>query len=72
MQELTVTLSKLATATKSARSDWCDNACAAVLALARRAGPTATEIYLTAIQVPSPSVREYAMFVLAAEGNDRG
>jgi HEAT repeat protein len=54
------------------RSDWRDNACAAVLALARRAGPTATEIYLTAIQVPNPSVREYAMFVLAAEGNDSG
>jgi hypothetical protein len=64
-------MARLATATKSARSGWRDLACAAVIALARRDGPAATDIYLAAAASTSADVRDYGLMVLAAEGDDR-
>ncbi|MGH3219927.1 MAG: hypothetical protein ACRDPY_14700 [Streptosporangiaceae bacterium] len=62
---------RLATATKSARSGWRDLACAAVIALATRDGPAATDIYLAAAASTSAVVRDYGLMALAAEGDDR-
>ena len=64
-------MTALATATKSARSGWRDLACAAVIALARRDGLAATDIYLTAAASASADVRDYGLTVLVAEGDDR-
>ncbi len=61
----------LATATKSARPGWRDLACAAVIALARRDGPAATDVYLAAAASTSADVRDYGLMVLAAEGDER-
>jgi hypothetical protein len=70
--EFSHALGELATATKSTRPDWRDNACAAVIALARRDGAAATDVYLTAIASTNPTVRDYGLDTLAAEGDDRG
>jgi hypothetical protein len=64
-------LTRLANATKSTRSDWRDNACAAVITLAKRDGPTATDVYLAAIESANPAARGYGLDVLAVEGDDR-
>lgn len=64
-------MARLATATRSARSGWRDLACAAVIALARRDGPAATDIYLAAAASTSADVRDYGLMVLAAEGDAR-
>jgi hypothetical protein len=64
-------MTALTTATKSARSGWRDLVCAAVIALARRDGPAATDIYLAAAASASADVRDYGLMVLAAEGDDR-
>jgi hypothetical protein len=45
---------------------------AAVIAIARRDGPTATYVYLAAIASANPIVRDYGLDVLAAQGDDRG
>jgi hypothetical protein len=42
-----------------------------VIALARRDGPAATDVYLTAVASTSADVREYGLMVLSAEGDDR-
>lgn len=65
-------MSELATATKHTRANWRDNACAAVIALARRDGPAATDVYLEAIASANPIVRDYGLDALAFEGDDRG
>jgi len=64
-------MARLATATKSARPGWRDLVCAAVIALARRDGPAASDIYLTAAASTSADVRHYGLMVLAAEGDER-
>jgi hypothetical protein len=58
-------------ASKSARHWWCDLACAAVIALARREGPAATDVYLAAADSAVRAVRQYGLGVLAAEGDER-
>lgn len=65
-------MSELATATQHTRANWRDNACAAVIALARRDGPAATDVYLEAIASANPIVRDYGLDALAFEGDDRG
>ena len=65
-------MSELATAAKDTQADWRDNACAAVIALARRDGPAATDVCLAAIASANPSVRHYGLDALAVEGDDRG
>jgi hypothetical protein len=65
------TMARLATATKSTRSGWRDLACAAVIALARRDGPAAMDVYLTAAASTSADVRDYGLMVIAGEGDDQ-
>jgi hypothetical protein len=65
------TLARLAAASQGARSEWCDLACATVIALARRDGPAGTDVYLTAAASASWAVRHYGLMALAAEGDDR-
>ncbi|MFI5065320.1 MAG: hypothetical protein ACHP9Z_15290 [Streptosporangiales bacterium] len=65
-------MSELATATKYTRSGWRDNACAAVIALARRDGAASTDVYLAAIASTNPTVRGYGLDALAAEGDHHG
>jgi hypothetical protein len=64
-------MSELATATKHTQVNWRDNACAAVIALARRDGAAATDVYLAAIASANPTVHDYGLDALAVEG-DRG
>lgn len=61
----------LATATKGSRHWWRDLACAAVIALARRGGPEATDVYLVAAGSADRVVRGYGLGVLEAEGDER-
>ena len=70
--QFSLAMGELATATKYTRADWRDNACAAVIALARRDGPAATDVCLAAIASANPSVRRYGLNALAVEGDDRG
>jgi hypothetical protein len=63
-------MTRLATATKDARSGWRDLACAAVIALATRDGP-GPDVYLAVAASPNAKVRDYGLMVLAAEGDDR-
>lgn len=58
-------------APNSARSWWTDLACAAVTALAKRDGPAATDVYLTAAGSSARTVRESGLMVLSVEGDDR-
>jgi len=64
-------MASLPLASKDARHWWRDLACAALVALARREGPAATDIYVTAAASAVPEVRDYGLMVLAAEGDDR-
>jgi hypothetical protein len=50
---------------------WRDLACAAVIALARREGPAATDAYLTAADSADRAVRQYGLMVLEVDGDDR-
>ena len=43
-----------------------------MIALARRDGPAATDVYLEAIASTNPIVRDYGLDALAFEGDDRG
>jgi hypothetical protein len=54
----------------SARHWWTDLACTAVIALARRDDPAATDVYLAAAGSSARNVREYGLMVLEAEGDD--
>src|ERR1022692_2032380 len=54
-------MSELATATKHTQVNWRDNACAAVIALARRDGAAATDVYLAAIASANPTVHDYGL-----------
>lgn len=63
---------ELATAAKHTQANWRDNVCAAVIALARRDGPAATDVCLAAVASTNPSVRHYGLDALAFEGDDRG
>lgn len=65
-------MSRLATATKSTRAQWRDLACTAVIALANRDGPIATDVYLAAAESANPWLRDYGMTTLAPAGDDRG
>ena len=65
-------MSELTTAAKHTQANWRDNACAAVIALARRDGAAATDVCLAAIASTNPSVRCYGLDALAVEGDDRG
>jgi plasmid stabilization system protein ParE len=65
-------MSELATASKYTRAGWRDEACAAVIALAQRDGPAATDVYLEAIASTNPIVHDYGLDALASEGDDRG
>ena len=58
-------------ASKSGRHWWRDLACAAVIALAMREGPGATDVYLAAAGSADRAVRQYGLMVLDAEGDDR-
>jgi hypothetical protein len=63
-------LARLDVAPKDARHWWRNLACAAVVALARREGPAATDIYVAAAASAVRDVRDYGLMVLAAEGDD--
>lgn len=58
-------------APNSARHWLTDLACTAVIALARRDGPAATDVYLAATRSSARNGREYGLMVLGAEGDDR-
>ena len=64
-------LSKYAAASRSTRPEYRDLLCACVVALAKRDGPAATDVYATAARHANPAVREYAMTALAPVGDDR-
>ena len=70
--QFSLAMSELATAAKHTQAGWRDNACAAVIALARRDGPAATDVCLAAVASANPSVRRYGLDALAVEGDDRG
>jgi hypothetical protein len=70
--QFSLAMSELATAARHTQANWRDNACAAVIALARRDGPAATNVCLAAIASANPSVRRYGLDALATEGDDRG
>jgi hypothetical protein len=58
-------------ASKSARPFERDLMCACVIALARREGPAATNVYVSAALHANASVRGYGLSALAAVGDDR-
>jgi hypothetical protein len=64
-------LGKYATASRSTRPEYRDHLCACVIALAKRDGPAATDVYATAAGHANPNVREYGMTALAPVGDDR-
>lgn len=70
--QFSLAMSELATAAKHTQANWRDNACTAVIALARRDGPAATDVCLAAIASANPSVCRYGLDALAVEGDDRG
>jgi len=61
----------LAGASKSIKPDYRDLICASVAALARRDGPVATDVYLTAVRSANAIIRDYGMSALAVAGDDR-
>jgi hypothetical protein len=64
-------LGKYATASRSTRAEYRDLLCACIVALAKRDGSAATDVYATAASHANPAVREYAMAALAVVGDDR-
>lgn len=63
-------MANLATSSRSKRFWWRDLACAAVIALARREGPAATDVYLSAAMSANQDLRSYGLETLYAEGDD--
>lgn len=61
-------LARYATASKTTRSEYRDVLCTCVIALAKRDGPAATDVYARAATHENPGVREYGMSALAAPG----
>lgn len=68
-QAFSAALADMATASKHFRRLYCDLACASIAALARREGPAATDIYVTAASSPSMWVRGYGLSALARFGD---
>ena len=62
---------ELAEASKATRPGYLDLVCACVIALAKRDGPAATDVYIAALQSPNPTVQEYGVSALAVAGDDR-
>lgn len=61
----------LAAASKSTRAEYRDLVCACVIALARRDGLAATDVFVATIGSPNAFVRDYGMSALAPVGDDR-
>jgi hypothetical protein len=60
-----------ASSSADAKAASCDLICACVIALAKREGPAATDVYAAAASSATATIREYGMSALAPVGDDR-